>query len=361
MCQRNLTSEKRYLKLPSHPLFILMALAFAPSLVRRTMASVSSTPGSCSSWMSVMPPIGLGTFMMEPHKVEPAIRSAIQLGYRRIDCAPVYFNEDKVGDALESILSEGLVKRDELFLVSKLASPFHRKEHVKLALRKTLNDLKADYLDLYLIHWPVAFEYVPIDPDSRGFENEDIDDSGNGERIDPKVSIHETWEAMESLVDEGLVKYIGVSNFPVMMLHTLLSQARIKPFLNQCEGHPYLQQPRLHKYCEHRGIHFQAYSPLGSPGFKESNEPNIMGDPVILDIAKQHKATPAQICIAWAINRGTSVVVKSESNEHQRTNFEALSINLTDTDFERIAKLDTKYRFFRPEEWWPNFPLAVFD
>lgn len=318
-------------------------------------------------------PIGLGTYLMTKNsennnnEIISSIRSAIQLGYRRIDCAPVYFNEDAVGDALFSAVQDGLVaSRSDLFVVSKLASPFHRQEHVGLALRKTLSDLRLDYLDLFLIHWPVAFHYVDInnnDPSVRGWDNEDIDDSDNGKNIDPTVSIHETWQAMEALVDQGLVKYIGVSNFPVSLLHELLTRARIPPAINQVEAHPYLSQSKLLAYCQARNVHFQAYSPLGTPGYKESHEPVVLDDPVIQQLARQYNVTPSQICLAWALQRGTSVVVKSMNPQHQRDNLAVVTgpdLQLSHADMERINALDRNYRFFRPEDWWGDMAMAVF-
>ena len=307
-------------------------------------------------------PIGLGTLDIPRDSMSRVIRQAVEIGYRRIDCAPVYFNEDAVGDALAESIQDGLVQRSDLYLVSKLASPFHRKEHVELALRKTLNDLRIDYLDLYLIHWPVAFQYVPIDPAVRGYPDEAIDDSGDGLRIDPTVSIHETWQAMEALVDKGLVREIGVSNFPVSLLHELLARSRITPAVNQCEGHPYLQQPHLLKYCQARGVHYQAYSPLGTPGYKEEGEPAVLEDPVLQNIGRRHNnASAAQVCLAWALQRGTSGVAKTVTEQRLRENLAAAQIELTDEEMQEIAQLDRNHRFFRPQDWWPEMPVAVFD
>jgi len=324
-------------------------------------AAMSMSTNSCTNFLEQFP-IGLGTYSIERSAMSLVIRQAVEIGYRRIDCAPVYFNEDTVGDALAEVWKDGVVQRSDLYLVSKLASPFHRKEHVELALRKTLNDLRVDYLDLYLIHWPVAFHYVPIDPSIRGFENEEIDESDNGRRIDPSVSIHETWQAMEGLVEKGLVREIGVSNFPVSLLHELLSQSRTPPVVNQCEGHPYLQQNNLLNYCQSRGIHYQAYSPLGTPGYKEANEPDILDDHLLKSIAQRHNTTStAQICLAWALQRGTSVVVKSVTEHRLRDNLAASKIKLTDQEMQEIESLERNYRFFRPEDWWPEFGMAVFD
>jgi diketogulonate reductase-like aldo/keto reductase len=321
-------------------------------------------------------PIGLGTYEISPDKVRTAIKSAVSLGYRRIDCAPVYFNEDKIGDALAEVLEEGgedapnesKVRREDLFVVSKLPSEFHRKEHVKMILRKTLNDLRLDYLDLYLIHWPQAFKFVDIDPDERGYDGsaQYLDDSNNGANIDPTVSVHETWTAMEELVEEGLVKHIGVSNFPVSLLHELMSgNHKIPPVVNQVEMHPYLQQTRLLAYCEKRNVHVQAYSPLGTPGYKEKQEPTLLEDPVLQRIAAKYQITVAQLCIVWAVQRGTSVVVKSASPERQKENWESNagcnSVMLSEEEMSEIRGLERGYRFFRPEEWWGHMAMAVFD
>jgi alcohol dehydrogenase (NADP+) len=307
-------------------------------------------------------PIGLGTYGLQPQQAAVAIHSAINLGYRRIDCAPVYFNEDKIGDALAKEIESG-VAREDLFIVSKLASPFHRKEHVKIGLQKTLTDLRLEYLDLFLIHWPQAFKYVDIDPTQRGFVNEDIDDADGGNLIDSSVSVKETWEAMEDLVDQGLVKSIGVSNFPVSLLHELMTQCRIPPSVNQVEAHPYLQQTKLLKYCQAREVHFQAYSALGTPGYKEEDEPQILDDPVLRKIAEAHNVSVANICLAWAIQRGTSVVAKSASPERQKENWRMaeVAVTLSELEVAEIAKLEQGYRFFRPEDWWGSMAMAVFD
>jgi diketogulonate reductase-like aldo/keto reductase len=299
--------------------------------------------------------------MLEREACASVIHSALVAGYRRIDCAPIYFNEDAIGDALTAEFLSGSFRRSDIYLVSKLASPFHRKEHVELALRKTLTDLRADYLDLYLMHWPVAFKYVDIDPTKRGWDNEDIDESNGGEKIDPSVSVKETWSAMEELVDKGFVREIGVSNFPVSLLHEIMCEARIPPAVNQVELHPYLQQHNLLKYCKTRGVALQAYSPLGTPGYKESDEPSVLQDFVLRTIADRHNVTVAQVCLAWALQRGCSVVAKSISGERQVENLRSQELTLTTEEMEDIKSLDRGYRFFRPEDWWGSMAMAVFD
>lgn len=291
----------------------------------------------------VMPKIGLGTFLLDREKVRSTILKALELGYRRIDCAPVYFNEDLIGDVLEE---QSMVRREELFIVSKLACPFHKQQHVERALLKSLSDLRLDYLDLYLVHWPIAFKYVPISRKKRGYEDESIDDSNGGKNIDNTVSLLETWRSMEHLVKRGLVKHIGLSNIPVALLNELLANdLRVLPSVVQVELHPYLQQNNLVKFCLQRGIHVQAYSPLGSPGYKDSNEPMLLDD--MKEIAVS--GTPAQVAIAWALQRETSVVVKGTSEAHLKENLKAESIILRHAEIKKIDALNRNYRFFRPE------------
>ncbi len=332
-------------------------------IAKRNFTIPSTNCQAVGAIMEEKHPVGLGTYCIKPDQVASAIHSALGAGYRRFDCAPVYFNEDKIGDVLAKEMEDGVVLRDDLFIVSKLASPFHKREHVKLGLRKTLADLRLEYLDLFLIHWPQAFYYVDIDLTKRGYENEAIDDSDGGKLIDPSVSVHETWEAMEELVEEGLVKSIGVSNFPVSLLHELMTRSRIPPAVNQVEAHPYLQQTRLLQYCKARGVHFQAYAPLGTPGYKEEGEPRLLDDPVLQKIADKHNISVAMICIAWAVQRGTSIVAKSDNAERQAENIQLLKtpVTLTDSEMREISQLDRGYRFFRPEDWWGSMAMAVFD
>jgi len=331
----------------------------------RAGATRSMSKVAAAAALAQMPPVGLGTFGLSPSQVSGgAIKSALDAGYRLIDCAPVYFNEREIGDALSSELTRdgSTIKREDLWITSKLASPFHRREHVEPAVRKTLRDLNLDYLDLFLMHWPVAFHHVPI-PDGRGWPNEDIDDSGGGDKIDVSVTVRETWSAMEDLVDKGLVRTIGVSNFNVMLLHELLADCRIPPAVNQVELHVYLQQQKLVDYCSARGVKVQAYSPLGTPGYKEEGEPSVLEDPVLVEMAKDKGVSVSHLCIAWALKRGTVLNVKSRSAQRQTENLSVLSnpIALSDEDMKRIAALDRSFRYFRPEDWWPSMSMAVFD
>jgi alcohol dehydrogenase (NADP+) len=232
------------------------------------------------------------------------------------------------------------------------------------------------------VHWPVAFYPISMEDltQHRGWINDDIDNSDNGRNIDDSVSIHETWSGMEHVRRLGLVRQIGVCNMPVALLHELASRATVLPAVNQVELHPLLQQPNLLAYCRARGIHVQAYSPLGTPGYKEAHEPSVLDNDVLVRLAQRHGVSPAQIAIAWALQRGTSVVVKSVQALHLRDNlltkatvdsspFDADNnnqdrsgmIHLSDEEMKEIAALDRGYRFFRPQDWWGDKALAVFD
>lgn len=291
-----------------------------------------------------MPIVGLGTWNAKPDKVGDAVKHAIlECGYRHIDCAFVYHNEKEIGEALKEIFSEGKIKREEIFITSKLWCTSHRKEAVLEACKQTLADLKLDYLDLYLMHFPIAI--LP------GHGDEPLND--HGYVLTENVSIRETWEAMENLVSLGLVKTIGVSNFNTQSLFDLLTYAKITPATNQIELHPYLQQDSLVNFCKHLGIVLTAYSPLGSYGASiEEHKPLILEDKHILDIAKKHKKTPGQILLRWAIQRGTIAIPKSTTPEHIRKNIEIFDFELSVEDLSLIKTLEQRIRFINPEEWW---------
>ncbi len=287
---------------------------------------------------NTIPQFGLGTWKSEPGQVKNAVKYALNFGYKHIDCAPIYGNEKEVGEGLSESFAENIVKRDDIFITSKLWNNRHYKNDVIPALKQTLKDLQIDYLDLYLIHWPVAFKpEVNFPEDASGLLSLS------------EVPLIETWQGMEQAVKEGLVKNIGVSNFSIKKIDNILLNSSIKPAMNQVECHPYLQQDELLAYCKKNDIALTAYSPLGSKdrpdSLKQQNEPMLLENEVIKNIAQKHQATPAQILIQWAIERGTVVIPKSVSPERIKQNFEAQTISLDTADMEQIKTLNRNYRY----------------
>lgn len=285
-----------------------------------------------------LPILGLGTWKSAPGEVTKAVKEAVAAGYRHIDCAPIYGNEPEVGAALRAVLGSGQVKREQLWITSKLWNNAHAPDQVEPALRQTLNDLGLDYLDLYLIHWPVVF--------ASGVNN-----PRKAEDFIPlaHLPVIETWKAMEACRAKGLVRNIGVCNFSTVKLAELCGQASIPPAMNQVELHPYLQQPEMLQFCRAHNIQLTAYSPLGSAdrpaGMKKHDEPALLSNPVIAQIAAKHGITPAQAMLAWGLTRGTIVIPKSTNPERIRQNLAAVDLRIDTADMEAMAALDLGYRF----------------
>ena len=291
-----------------------------------------------------LPMIGLGTWKSAPGDVYDAVKYALNTGYRHLDCAAIYGNEAEVGNALADAVDAGTVDRDDVWVTSKLWNDAHRPKHVRPALESTLEDLQLDTLDLYLMHWPVALTRgtdMPQSPDD--FVSLD------------EVPLAETWAAMEDLVDEGLVRHIGVSNFNVPKLRRLMDAANHAPEMNQIEMHPYLQQRDMVAYAQEQGLPLTAYSPLGSKdrpdGMKAADEPLLLDDPTINEIADRHDATPGQVLISWALHRDTVVIPKSVTPSHIDENLAAADLSLTEDDMDAIAELDRGRRYVRGEVW----------
>jgi diketogulonate reductase-like aldo/keto reductase len=291
-----------------------------------------------------MPAIGLGTFgsdHVSASEIAAAVEGAAAVGYRHFDCASVYGNEAEIGAAFEAILRNG-IKREELWITSKLWNDKHGENDVIAAARKSLADLRLDYLDLYLVHWPFPnFHPRGCDVSSRS--------------PDAKPYIHEnymkTWRKMEELVDLGLVRHIGTSNMTVPKLKLLLRDARIKPAVNEMELHPHFKQPELFKFVVENGMQPIGYCPIGSPGRPQRDrtpeDTAPTDDPVILEIAGRYGNHPAAVCIRWAVQRGQTPIPFSVNHYRENLAAAAAADPLTDEEMRAIATIDRKCRLIK--------------
>jgi diketogulonate reductase-like aldo/keto reductase len=300
-----------------------------------------------------MPQVGLGTWKSAPEEVGQAVEYALaEAGYNHIDCAAIYRNEKEIGQAFKKVFGTGARRREDVFITSKLWNTEHPRQRVRAACEKTLSDLNLEYLDLYLMHWGLAippYEGEPTNPHGR--YTEQLDE--NGFLIGEKISVRETWEAMEGLVKDGLVKAIGVANFTGPMLVDLFTYAATIPAMNQIELHPYLPQQELIDFCHSKNIAVTAYAPLGSPGnSKPKGLPAIMEDKTIVNIAASHGKTPSQILIRWAIQRGTVVIPKSIARARIKENIQVFDFELSEPDMQAMAGLNRNLRFVNPAVWW---------
>jgi diketogulonate reductase-like aldo/keto reductase len=308
-----------------------------------------------------MPMIGLGTFTgtrhhppVPHHTMHDAVDSWLRLGGRSLDCAQNYLNEDEIGDAIAKNIAAGILTRDDLWVSSKLNNPYHRPEHVRAALEKTLLDLGLDHLDLYLMHWPTAFKYVPFDPTVRGFPQEyepdqcvaitgvmwkDYDGPWPPPHLDTGVTIHETWDAMVECQKAGLVSNIGVCNFKVTLLHELICGTDFVPHVAQSEAHPFCQQWGLLDFCTKNGIQLQAYSPLGYGSFKAENERTVLTEPLLAKIAAKHGKSVAQVCLRWSVQRGVATPPFSLNPDELKENLTVGSWELDEEDISEIKTL----------------------
>jgi len=292
------------------------------------------------------PVIGLGTWKSEPNEVSTAVKTAIGCGYEAIDCAWAYSNEAEIGEALSTIKYD----REKIFFTSKLWMTRYRPDLVEPGLRESLQNLRMDYLDLFLLHWP-----MPLMPGDNMLPMKD------DKPIADSTPLIETWRALEDCVNKGLVKSIGVSNFNKEQLEEILKDCTIKPVVNQIEFHPYLQSRSLIEFCHQNDIQVTAYSPLGSPDRPDSKkeDPTLLEDPVVTSIADKHSKSPAQICIRFAIDCGLAVIPKSKTEQRIKDNFNVFDFKLEEEDLTQLKKLDRNFRYiaFDAARPHPNYPF----
>ena len=272
-----------------------------PDTLRYTRLALNNGSGA-------IPALGFGTLIPDPVATKNATKAALEAGFRQLDAAERYRNEKEVGDALREVFAAGAIKRREVFVATKLWNTNHRPERVAPAFEASLRRLQLDYLDLYLIHTPFAFQ--------PGDEQDPRD--ANGRVIyDPGVTLLDTWRALEGLVDGGKCKAIGLSDVSLEQVQEIFAAARVKPAVVHVESHPYLPQWDLLDYCRKNGIVLQAFAALG-----HSSEPRLLEDPVITAIARRVDKTPAQVLLAWAIQRGTALLTTSQTPSRIRENFD---------------------------------------
>ncbi|GLU20912.1 hypothetical protein SLE2022_370880 [Rubroshorea leprosula] len=275
-----------------------------------------------------IPLIGMGTYSFQNHMetTEQAIHMALQMGYRHFDTAKIYGSEPAVGNALRQAIEEGIVQREDVFVTSKLWSSDHH-DPVS-ALKHTLENLGMEYLDMYLVHWPLKLKpglCYPV-PNEEDFELLDLE---------------ATWGGMEKCLHMGLCRCIGLSNFSGKKTEDLLNFASVPPAVNQVEMHPMWRQRKLRQVCADHKIHLSAYSPLGGPG-NSWGTTAVVENPVIQSIAIKHKATPAQVALKWGLSNGASVIVKSFKQERLKENISSINLKLDEQDLLEIDKLEER-------------------
>ena len=301
--------------------------------------------------MNTPPMVGLGLWKIPNDVTAQMVYEAIRAGYRHLDSACDYGNEKETGEGIHRAISEGLCTREDLWVTSKLWNTYHRADHVQPALERSLKDLGLKYLDLYLIHFPIALEFVPFE---RAYPPGWFFDARAAKPCmhPAQVPMMETWQAMERLVDAGLVRQIGVANFNISLLRELLCQARIKPAVLQVEMHPYLTQEKLLRFCKIAGITVTAFSPLGAPSYvplgMARQEDSVLLQPCVLAAARRLNKSPAQVVLRWGIQRGTGVIPKTSQVSRLAENLAVEDFVLSESEMQAITALNRNQRFNDP-------------
>ncbi|KAI9877546.1 MAG: NAD(P)H-dependent D-xylose reductase (XR) [Pleopsidium flavum] len=307
-----------------------------------------------------MPLVGFGLWKVNNDTCADQVYNAIKTGYRLFDGACDYGNEVEAGQGVARAIKDGLVKRSDLFLVSKLWNSFHDHSRVGPICKKQLQDWGLDYFDLYIVHFPISLKYV--DPSVRyppGF-------TYDGKNVVPgTATIQETWTAMEDLVQQGLAKSIGISNFNGQLILDLLRYAKVKPATLQIEHHPYLTQPGLIDFAKREDIAVTAYSSFGPQSFLEldmqraKDTPLLFDNPTVKKIAEKHGKTPAQVLLRWATQRGVAVIPKSNNQHRLAQNLDVTGFDLSKGELEEVSELDKGLRFNDPLSYGVPIPIWV--
>ena len=307
--------------------------------------------GTIKVGQSEMPAVGLGTWKIAKEDTARSVYEAIEVGYRHIDSACDYGNEAEAGQGIARAIADGLCTRAELWITSKLWCTFHRPEHVREACDKSLGDLGLDYLDLYLVHFPIALKYVPIATRYPPEWLYDPDEDKPRMHID-RVPLSHTWGAMEELVSAGRVREIGVCNFSSGLLHDLMAYSTVQPALLQIESHPFLTQQRLVRLAGQYGIAVTAFSPLGALSYVElemaSQQDTVLTAGVVQQAAARAGRTPAQVVLRWGVQRGTAVIPKTTKKERLAENLDIFDFELTAEEMNAISGLNQNRRFNDP-------------
>ena len=310
-----------------------------------------TVPTACETPDQPLPAVGLGLWKIDNAAVGDLIKEAVRCGYRHLDSACDYGNEAEAGVGIEQALAAGYCRREDLWVTSKLWNTFHEPKHVRPALERTLSDLRLDYLDCYLVHFPIALAYVS--PETRYPPGWFFDPDADMPGMQPaRVPLADTWGAMEDLVDAGLVRRIGVCNYGVSLLRDLQATARIQPAVLQVELHPRLAQEKLLRYCRETGIAVTAFSPLGAPSYvplgMATAADSLLEHPTVTELAAAVDRTPAQVLLRWGVQRGTAVIPKTSRRERLAENLAVFDFELSPNQMTAITGLDRHQRFNDP-------------